>query len=50
MKFIYATKPVATGEAVMVCVGKHDSKKINIPTEIRNRIITLESSVGHHIE
>ncbi len=41
---------VAIGEAVMVCVGKHDSKKINIPTEIRNRIITLESSVGHHIE
>jgi|TARA_Y100000816_G_C26102720_1_gene584886 acyl-CoA thioester hydrolase len=40
---------VATGEAVLVCVSKHDSKKVNIPDLIRNKIIQLESNVGHHL-
>ncbi|RZG86146.1 acyl-CoA thioesterase [Acinetobacter venetianus] len=40
---------VATGEAVLVCVSKHDSKKANIPDLIRNKIIQLESNVGHHL-
>ncbi|WP_312106119.1 acyl-CoA thioesterase [Acinetobacter venetianus] len=40
---------VATGEAVLVCVSKLDSKKVNIPDLIRNKIIQLESNVGHHL-
>ncbi|EPF75143.1 thioesterase [Acinetobacter gyllenbergii] len=38
---------VATAEAVMVCVDKNTSKKLNIPDEIRQHIIQLEHSVGH---
>ena len=38
---------VATGEAVMVCVDKNTSKKLNIPDQIRHNIIQLEQSVGH---
>ncbi|QNH51013.1 acyl-CoA thioesterase [Acinetobacter venetianus] len=40
---------VATGEAVLVCVTKHDSKKVNIPDSIRNKIIQLESNAGHNL-
>lgn len=40
---------VATGEAVLVCVMKHDSKKVNIPDSIRNKIIQLESNAGHNL-
>lgn len=40
---------VATGEAVMVCVDKVSSKKLNIPDEIRTKIIQLEASAGHHL-
>ncbi|WP_436899409.1 acyl-CoA thioesterase [Acinetobacter gyllenbergii] len=38
---------VATAEAVMVCVDKNTSKKLNIPDQIRQNIIQLEQSVGH---
>ncbi|WP_332605856.1 acyl-CoA thioesterase [Acinetobacter sp. ESBL14] len=38
---------VATAEAVMVCVDKNTSKKLNISDEIRQHIIQLEHSVGH---
>jgi acyl-CoA thioester hydrolase len=40
---------VATGEAVLVCVDKQTSHKVNIPELIRNRIIQLEASVGHNL-
>ena len=40
---------VATGEAVLVCVDKQTSQKVNIPELIRNRIIQLEASVGHNL-
>ena len=40
---------VATGEVVLVCVSKLDSKKVNIPDLIRNKIIQPESNVGHHL-
>lgn len=40
---------VATGEAVLVCVTKHDSKKVNIPDSIRNKIIQLESNARHNL-
>ena len=42
-------KVVATGEAVMVCLEKHTTKKINIPESIRQNIIQLEASVNHNI-
>ncbi|ENX59264.1 MULTISPECIES: thioesterase family protein [Acinetobacter] len=40
---------VATGEAVMVCVDKLTSKKLNIPDTIRQKIIQLEQSVDHSL-
>ncbi|NIE97607.1 acyl-CoA thioesterase [Acinetobacter sp. Tr-809] len=40
---------VATGEAVMVCVDKLTSKKLNIPDTIRQKIVQLEQSVGHSL-
>lgn len=40
---------IATGEAVMVCVDKETSGKLNIPEVIRQKIIQLEQSVGHDL-
>ncbi|MCI3880689.1 acyl-CoA thioesterase [Acinetobacter higginsii] len=40
---------VATGEAVLVCVDKLTSKKLNIPDMIRQKIIQLEQSVDHSL-
>ncbi|MGA6137654.1 acyl-CoA thioesterase [Acinetobacter dispersus] len=40
---------IATGEAVMVCVDKETSGKLNIPEVIRQKIIQLERSVGHDL-
>ncbi|ENV10752.1 hypothetical protein F966_00523 [Acinetobacter higginsii] len=40
---------VATGEAVMVCVDKLTSKKLNIPDTIRQKIIQLEQNVDHSL-
>ena len=40
---------VATGEAVLVCIDKLNSQKVNIPTLIRDKIIQLEASVGHNL-
>jgi acyl-CoA thioester hydrolase len=40
---------VATGEAVMVCVDKVTSKKLNIPDDVRQKIIDLEQSAGHSL-
>jgi acyl-CoA thioester hydrolase len=40
---------IATGEAVMVCVDKVTSGKLNIPDSIRQKIIQLEENVGHQL-
>ncbi|MCO8043308.1 acyl-CoA thioesterase [Acinetobacter bohemicus] len=40
---------VATSEAVIVCLNKHTLQKTVIPPTIREKIIQLESSVGHII-
>ena len=40
---------VATGEAVMVCVDKVTSQKLNIPDSIRQKIIQLEENAGHQL-
>ncbi|ENW91270.1 acyl-CoA thioesterase [Acinetobacter dispersus] len=40
---------IATGEAVMVCVDKETSGKLNIPELIRQKIIQLERSAGHDL-
>ncbi|WP_343581633.1 thioesterase family protein [Acinetobacter sp.] len=39
----------ATGEAVMVCVDKVTSQKLNIPDSIRQKIIQLEENAGHQL-
>lgn len=40
---------IATGEAVMVCVDKVTSGKLNIPDSIRQKIIQLEENAGHQL-
>ncbi len=40
---------VATGEAVIVCVDKVTSHKVNIPDPIRQKIIELEQKAGHDL-
>ena len=40
---------VATGEAVVVCVDKQSSQKVNIPVLIRDKILQLEARVGHNL-
>lgn len=40
---------VATAEAVIVVVDKHDLKKTLIPEYIKNKIIEIENNVNHPI-
>lgn len=40
---------VATGDAVIVCVDKVSSKKVNIPELIKQKIIQLEADVGNDL-
>lgn len=43
-------KVVATGEAVLVCLDKNSSEKVHIPADIRDKILHLESAVGHQLD
>lgn len=38
---------VATAEAIIVVVNKHDLKKTLIPENIKNKIIEIENNVNH---
>lgn len=40
---------VATAEAIIVVVDKHDLKKTLIPEYIKNKIIEIENNVNHPI-
>lgn len=41
---------VASAEAIMVCVNSESMQKMPLPESIRQRILTLENSVGHYLD